>query len=230
MSEPNPQATVTIEATPEARRLVAELQRERFPLNWTAGPELFKALADAQAETENPSFDSVNPHFRTPYASLASVRNAVFPPFAKHGLAIIQDVSVIIGAVRITTILTHSSGQWIAFSPLDMPLTKADPQSVGAAETYGRRYAILAVAGVSGERDEDAEPISGDNARPEPKATSTGIKATAKQVKLIETKLDRAGITVAAFCEAHQLAAITDMAFDGVNAALDWIAKNGKAP
>lgn len=48
--------------------------------------EISAALAAAQAEMKNPSFDSTNPHFRNKFASLAAIRNAVVPVFAKHGL------------------------------------------------------------------------------------------------------------------------------------------------
>ena len=124
--------------------------------------EIATALAKAQAEMQNPSFDSANPHFKSKFASLAAVRNAVVPVLAKHGISLIQDVRTNdAGAVTCTTILTHSSGQQMSFGPLAIPPTKADAQGLGSAATYARRYSMMAVAAVVGDEDDDAESAVG---------------------------------------------------------------------
>ncbi len=122
--------------------------------------ELTKALAAAQAEMQNPAFDSQNPHFRSKFASLASVRNAVVPVLAKHELSLTQEISTGEKGPRILTVLTHSSGQWMEFGPLEMPVSKPDAQGVGSATTYGRRYHMMAVAGVVGDEDDDGTAAS----------------------------------------------------------------------
>ena len=53
------------------------------------------ALAKAQAEMTNPVYDSTNPHFKSKYASLAGVRNAIIPVFAKHGVACVQEWKIL---------------------------------------------------------------------------------------------------------------------------------------
>lgn len=83
------------------------------------------------------------------------------------------------------------------------------------------------------EQGEDDIPAKGAEAaatpRPEPKAASnSGVKATAPQVKLIDGLLKREGIPLEDFLAAHKLTALTDVSFDGVNAALDWIKANAK--
>jgi hypothetical protein len=123
---------------------------EPTPINELAG-----ALAKAQAEIQNPKFDSVNPHFKNKFASLAAVRNAIVPVFAKHGLSIVQDLTTADQCILCSTIILHSSGQSMRFGPLPMPVMKADAQGYGSAATYARRYAFLAVAGVAGEPDDD---------------------------------------------------------------------------
>lgn len=123
--------------------------------------ELFAALAKAQAEMSNPGFDSTNPHFRNKFASLAAVRNAVVPVLAKHGISMSQDLQSVEGGVACTTTLRHGSGFAISFGPLVLPVSKNDAQGFGSAATYARRYSLMAVAGVVGDSDDDANAASG---------------------------------------------------------------------
>jgi hypothetical protein len=120
-----------------------------------------KALAAAQADMANPRFDSQNPHFRNSFASLASVRNAVVPVLAKHGICMTQNLETVEKGIACTTILTHESGQQMAFGPLVMPASKPDSQGLGSAATYARRYALMAVCGVVGDEDDDANSATG---------------------------------------------------------------------
>ena len=113
------------------------------------------ALAKAQYEMSNPGFDSVNPHFKSKYASLAAVRNAIVPILAKHGIACVQEVlTSAVGRIGCATRLIHE-GQWIEFDPLFLPASKQDAQGYGSASTYARRYSLQAVAGVVGDEDDD---------------------------------------------------------------------------
>jgi len=134
-----------------------------------------KALAAAQAEMVNPGFDSQNPHFRSRFASLASVRNAVVPVLARHGIALTQDVQTVEKGVACYTILSHESGQRMTFGPLVMPATKPDAQGFGSAATYARRYAMMAVCGVVGDDDDDANAASGKPAPAIAPAAGKGI-------------------------------------------------------
>lgn len=123
--------------------------------------KIAEALAKAQAEMSNPGFDSTNPHFRNKFASLAAVRNAVVPIMAKHGIFVSQDISSVDGGVSCVTILTHASGQQMRFGPLVLPVAKNDAQGFGSAATYCRRYALMAVACVVGDDDDDANAATG---------------------------------------------------------------------
>lgn len=123
--------------------------------------EIAAALAKAQLAMSNPSFDSQNPHFKNRFASLAAVRNAVVPVLAKHGICLTQDLRTTENAVSCTTILTHESGQQMQFGPYTLPVSKADAQGYGSASTYARRYHLMAVAGVVGDADDDAESAVG---------------------------------------------------------------------
>ena len=125
--------------------------------------EIAAALAKAQAEMSNPAFDSNNSHFKSKFASLAAVRNAVIPVLAKHGIACLQDLKSDGAGISCTTLLFHSSGQYLIFGPLTLPATKPDAQGMGSAATYARRYQLMAVAGVVGDADDDAEAAVGRN-------------------------------------------------------------------
>lgn len=142
----------------------AQLKPESWPAD--AGQDektglISAALAKAQTEMSNPGFDSTNPHFRNKFASLAAVRNAVVPILAKHGIAMCQDLCSVDGSVACTTILMHASGQRLTFGPLVLPVSKNDAQGFGSAATYARRYSLMAVAGVVGDDDDDANAATG---------------------------------------------------------------------
>ncbi len=120
---------------------------------------LATALLKAQAEMQNPAFDSVNPHFRNKFASLVSVREAVIPVLNKHGLAISQFPICSELHAGIVNVLLHTSGEWLEESCL-LPLTKNDAQGAGSAITYARRYSLQSIAGVVADEDDDANTAS----------------------------------------------------------------------
>lgn len=115
------------------------------------------AFVAAQAEMRNPKFDSVNPHFRNKYASLAAIYEAVRPVLNKHGITIAQDITTVAGGIACSTVLTHTSGEQMKFGPLVLPVTKADAQGFVSAATYAKRCTAASVCGVVGEEDDDGE-------------------------------------------------------------------------
>ena len=127
---------------------------------------LFAALALAQAEVENATKGSVNPHFKSRYADLAEVLNTVRPVFAKHGIAIIQSTGFSDGLVSVTTALVHKEGGYVTSVASCTP-AKVDAQGVGAATTYLRRYSLAAATGVA---QEDDDGQSAAHNRPAPVA------------------------------------------------------------
>ena len=139
------------------------------------------ALLAAQKEIENASKDAKNPHFRSSYASLGSVIEATKGPLNKNGISVIQSLSSDSAAnsgLLLRTRLLHTSGQWIedcAYSPLP----KADPQGVGSATTYLRRYSLAALLCITQEDDDGnaARPTT-PQAAPKPAAVA---KPAAKQ-------------------------------------------------
>lgn len=124
-------------------------------------PEIDKlaaALVAFQAEAENVSKNSQNPHLKNRYADLAQVRDSTAPLLAKHGLAVIQPPAVICeDKAAIRTILVHSSGQWIAGT---LPVLLGDAkglsisQVMGSGISYARRYSYQAITGLASEDDD----------------------------------------------------------------------------
>ena len=121
--------------------------------------ELYKALAKARTEFTKVKFDSVNPHFKNKFASLASMHDATIEALSDNGLMIAQLPTDLDGRFALKTVLAHVSGASIE-TTLPMPPTKNDPQGIGSAMTYARRYSYAAILNIVGEPDDDGELAS----------------------------------------------------------------------
>lgn len=115
--------------------------------------DLAAALCKAQAQMEGAKKDANNPHFKTKYADLASVWDAIRGPLTSNGLSVVQLLRSIQGGVEVETILMHRSGQQIS-DVFAVPASKNDAQGYGSAATYARRYALMAMVGVAPEDDD----------------------------------------------------------------------------
>lgn len=116
--------------------------------------ELVKALAKVQGTIKPAKKDSENPFFKQKYASLTSIWDSCRKELSQNGLVVIQTTKVS-NEVTVLTTLAHESGQWIR-GELTLKPIKNDPQGVGSALTYARRYALAAIVGIASE-DDDAE-------------------------------------------------------------------------
>ena len=130
------------------------------------------ALAKAQVELTNPE-KSLVATIRSPfpreadrtfrYAPLSSGLDIVRKSLGRNEIATIQatEIDKEAGFVRLTTVLAHSSGEWISS---DWPVCQisdiASAQRVGAALTYARRYALFTLVGIAGEDDLDAPDLN----------------------------------------------------------------------
>jgi len=120
--------------------------------------EIAAAIAKAQGQIKGASKDANNPFFKSKYADLASVWDACRGALSANGLAVIQSPSAIGTSVSVDTLLTHSSGQWIA-GTVSVTGKEDTPQAIGSAITYLRRYALQSFVGVAPE-DDDANAAS----------------------------------------------------------------------
>lgn len=129
--------------------------------------ELAGALAKAQGEIgkAKQSQEAVVPmkkggQYSYGYATLADIWDACRKPLSDNGIAVMQAAETIEGGVEITTLLAHSSGQW-ASSQLVFVLEENDPQAIGSALTYGRRYGLAAIVGIAPAEDDDGQAAKG---------------------------------------------------------------------
>jgi hypothetical protein len=154
------------------------------------------ALAKAQAELVNPEkslvgtirsdqADTSERSFR--YAPLSSGLDIVHKTLSHHEIATVQTTSIdeSVGIVRLSTVLAHASGEWIASDwPVCAISETATPHRMGAALTYARRYALFTLVGIAGEDDLDAPDLTtptirhrrGTNQRKIKSATSMAAK------------------------------------------------------
>jgi hypothetical protein len=139
--------------------------------------KLFPAFVAFQAEMPPVPKDSINPHFRNKYASLGAITEATRPVLAKHGLAYTQGMAIVDGVQVMFTRIIHQSGQWMEDGGYALNPTKNDPQGMGSAVTYARRYTIGSTLGIITEDDDDgnrasepapAKPASKPAVKPEP--------------------------------------------------------------
>jgi ERF superfamily len=146
---------------------------------------LATALAKAQIELTNPEkslIGTIEPQDREGgarqfrYAPLSSGLEIVRKTLGQHEIATVQTTVIddASGIVNLTTILAHSSGEWIASDWPVCPIAETErPHRMGAALTYARRYALFTLVGIAGEDDLDApdlispsQPVTGRVRRP----------------------------------------------------------------
>ena len=132
------------------------------------------ALAKAQGELINPE-KSLTATIRSPfpretdrtfrYASLSSGLDIVRKALGKHEIATVQTTAIDneAGLIRLTTVLAHSSGEWVSSDWPVCPVGEtAAPHKMGAALTYARRYSLFTLVGIAGEDDLDAPDLPGN--------------------------------------------------------------------
>ncbi|YP_010660209.1 recombinase [Pseudoalteromonas phage HS1] len=120
------------------------------------------ALNKAQAEMSGAKKGANNPFFKSKYADMNSVVDAVRIPFCNNGLSYSQFPTMQDNKVGVETILMHESGEWIS-DILVLPMVKQDPQAAGSAITYAKRYALQSIAGIPSE-DDDGNAASSQKA------------------------------------------------------------------
>jgi ERF superfamily len=116
------------------------------------------ALLAAQKQMTFAAKDSTNPHFKNKYAGLPQVIDAIKGPLNDNGITFIQTPTIPeIDDVRLllVTRLLHESGEWIEDTAI-CPMPKQDPQGLGSAMTYLRRYSLAAICGLY-QDDDDGE-------------------------------------------------------------------------
>jgi ERF superfamily len=167
------------------------------------------ALAKAQSELTNPE-KSLVATIRSPfpqegdrtfrYASLSSGLDIVRKTLGKHEIATVQTTAIDreAGLIRLTTLLAHSSGEWVSSDWPVCPVAEtAAPRKMGAALTYARRYALFTLVGIAGEDDLDAPDLSIESVErtvspvSDPRGVSTMNKRAADRSDLVSQNIEK---------------------------------------
>lgn len=178
--------------------------------------ELASALSKAQGVMGNVKKDKSNPFFNSSYADLAGAIDTAKEPLASNGLSVVQvpGAMTVDGTASLETVLLHSSGQWISETMQIRPV-KNDPQGLGSALTYARRYAYMAVVGLASEDDDGNAASVVEN-----KAKTIGGKvavdpisstATSEQVAKILAELERTKVEKEKIYKTFNVTDLTDL-------------------
>lgn len=145
--------------------------------------QLAKALSLFQSELEAPKKTFVNPYYHSKYADLSAVLASAKPLLAKYELCVVQTTCILEGRLYLRTTLAHGSGEWIEGLYPIRPKQQRDkesgesrpaddPQSLGSAITFARRYAYQAILGIASEDDDGA--AASDTVAPPPSTMENG--------------------------------------------------------
>lgn len=125
-----------------------------------------KALVAAQSEMGNAVKDSKNPFFKSKYADLNAIREAVLPAFNKNGISVLQPTVFLDGKKFVQTVLIHSSGEFISGLTEILSAKELDAQAQGSGISYARRYGLQSLANVGAEDDDGQAAVGKPNPNP----------------------------------------------------------------
>ena len=176
------------------------------------------ALARAQAELVNPEKSLVGTirtdgpgaterSFR--YAPLSSGLEIVRKTLSQHEIATVQTTSIDqpAGIVRLSTVLAHASGEWIASDwPVCAISETATPHRMGAALTYARRYGLFTLVGIAGEDDLDAPDLTHPSSETR-KTSNSKTASNGRQQTRSDRRADRAGSKLGFASQSPELSA-----------------------
>ncbi|WP_436888835.1 ERF family protein [Mammaliicoccus sciuri] len=148
--------------------------------------EISKAMAKFQSEVKQPFKDKSNPFFKSKYVPLESVVESITSIAPKHGISFVQWASNDdTGRVGVSTMIMHTSGEYIEFDPVYMDADKNTAQGAGALISYLKRYSLSAVFGITSDQDDDGNHASGNTNKPkqQPKARPEQIKDLKDKIK-----------------------------------------------
>ncbi|MFC4077181.1 ERF family protein [Salinithrix halophila] len=123
--------------------------------------EICKALVAFHGEVGRITKDGQNPHLKNRYATIDQIIEEIRPILASHGLFIMQmPTNTEAGEIQMTTRIFHTSGQWMESPVLTLKPQKMDPQGIGSAVTYARRYSLTSFLSLNTGEDDDGNSAS----------------------------------------------------------------------
>jgi hypothetical protein len=187
---------------------------------------LSAALAKAFAEIEAATKSANNPHFKSKYADLGAVIEAIKPALINHGLFFTQHCHPAEDGVCVETVLGHESGEERSLGKLFVPANKKDAQGFGSALTYARRYGLQTAFGVPTE-DDDGHAATRS---PPPRSNNAPVPITDEQRDMIQTLAPAAGKTVQSICEAYKVESLKGLTFSQADAVIARLRSIQKEP
>ena len=165
------------------------------------------AYVAAFAEIEAATKSAINPHFKSKYADLPAVIDAIKPHLAKHDLGFMQCPRPAEGGVSIETILIHAGGEKLSMGVLFVPANKHDAHGFGSALTYARRYALQTCFGLPTEDDDGQAAVNSVQNKPQAQAPII----TPEQFAVLQDLIDRTGVDVAQMAAHYKVEAISKL-------------------
>jgi hypothetical protein len=146
--------------------------------------QIATALLKAQTEMSNPKKGSTNPFFKSKYADLNSIREAVIPVLNSNGISVLQPIVHTDGKNFVKTILFHESGELME-SLTEIVYNKInDAQAQGSGISYARRYALQSFVCVGADDDDGQKAVQNKpNASKEVMQKAKEANATIEQIK-----------------------------------------------
>lgn len=182
---------------------------------------IIAALAKALPELESAKKNKANPAFKSKYADLAAVIEAL-EPIRKHGLWYRQVLHESSEGVNVETIYIHEGGDTLSAGSLYMPATKRDAQGFGSALTYARRYSLQSAFGLATEDDDGNAAVK--STAPQQQFSAAQQPISAAEWGIITDLITQTGTDTKAFCEAFKIASVKDLLtsdFDRARAMLN---------
>jgi hypothetical protein len=121
------------------------------------------ALLKAQRVMGNATKDSKNPFFKSKYADLNAVREAVLPPLNENGISVIQPTIFHEGKKFVQTMFLHESGEYISGLTEILASKETDAQAQGSGISYARRYGLQSLANIGAEDDDGQAAVGKPN-------------------------------------------------------------------
>lgn len=169
------------------------------------------AMAAAFGEIEAATKSANNPHFKTKYADITAVIEAIKPALINHGLFFTQHPKPSENGITVETFIHHANGESLSLGELFVPANKNDAQGFGSALTYARRYALVTAFGVPVE-DDDGNAAARGQSKGGAVSPSQPISDSdwALAVQLLETT----GTSAEKVCAAHKIGSLKEMSTD----------------
>ena len=176
-------------------------------------PSIVSALAAALPELESAKKNKANPAFKSRYADLAAVIDAL-EPIRNHGLWYLQRAIENENGAQIETIYIHTSGETLSAGTTFMPATKKDAQGFGSALSYCRRYGLQTAFGLATEDDDGNAAVKASQSR-----QSAPEKVNDAQWAALVQLTEATGTDAGKLCQAYSAASLKDFTPEQFNQA-----------